>query len=63
MDIASLIRARRVLHQFSQEELGRLVGCTPAHISFIECGKRKPSVQLLGRLAATLSFDPQRVKR
>lgn len=48
------IRKRRRL---TQEQLGKLVGMTSAHIGHFEIGSRKPSYQNLSRLADALKVS------
>lgn len=45
------VRELRLAQGWSQEDLGRRVGCTKQHISELENGRANPSVALLRRLA------------
>ncbi|AUW92692.1 hypothetical protein BXT84_00905 [Sulfobacillus thermotolerans] len=49
-----MMRERRLAQGWSQQELGRRVGCTKQHISDLEKGKVLPSLRLLHRLAVAL---------
>ncbi len=39
------------------QELAKKVGCTPASVSFIEKGTRRPGVNLAMRFGKVLDFD------
>ena len=45
--IAKAIKTSRERLNLSQEELAQILGVTNVHLSRIECGLRKPSLQLL----------------
>ena len=44
---------------FTQRSLAEKLGIEASHIAFIESGRRKPSLKLVGRLADLLSLDRQ----
>lgn len=48
------MKRRRSDLGLSQRELAQLAGTTPAAVSHIERGQRRPSADLLGRLAGAL---------
>ena len=52
------LQARRVEQDLTREELAALVACSADYIKKIEQGKRKPSKQLAGLLAAQLGLPP-----
>ena len=52
-----LIRNKRLAQGWSQQELGRRVGCTKQHISDLEHGKVRPSLRMLQRLAGALNVS------
>jgi transcriptional regulator with XRE-family HTH domain len=41
----------------SQGMLAELCGVTPHHVSAVECGRRRPSVELAERLVVELELD------
>jgi transcriptional regulator with XRE-family HTH domain len=43
----------------TQRSLAQQLGVEASHIAFIESGRRKPSLKLVGRLADTLGLDRQ----
>lgn len=53
--IGNRIRDVRLSRHITQEELANQVDLTPAHISHIECGSGKVSLQSLVAIANTLS--------
>jgi predicted ATPase/transcriptional regulator with XRE-family HTH domain len=52
------LQARRVERDLTREELAALVACSADYIKKIEQGKRRPSKQLAGLLAAQLGLPP-----
>lgn len=57
--LAEAVRRARVSKGLTQERLAEILHISPAHVKFIESGKRKPSIELLITLCTTLniSFD------
>jgi transcriptional regulator with XRE-family HTH domain len=53
------VRTRREGLGLTQYSLGRKLGVEASHIAFIESGRRKPSLKLIGRLADILGLDRQ----
>ncbi len=51
-----LKQARRELGM-TQRELGKQIGVQASHIAYIETGKRRPSLSLVGRIADALGLD------
>lgn len=51
-----LKRARRELGM-TQRDLGKQIGVQASHIAYIETGKRRPSLSLVGRIADALGLD------
>ena len=41
----------------TQRDLGRLTGVKASHIAYIETGKRRPSLSLVGRIADALGLN------
>ena len=42
---------------FTQDALSELVGIDPKHLSRIECGKNRPSLELLYKISSVLKVD------
>jgi transcriptional regulator with XRE-family HTH domain len=55
MDYAKGITWARKTGGFTKRRLAELVGVDESHISMLESGKRKPSVDLLDRIARACS--------
>lgn len=51
------IKNARLKKKFSQETLAELLDITPTHIKHIESGRRKPSIEILFKLAEILDFS------
>jgi transcriptional regulator with XRE-family HTH domain len=56
MDYGKALRIGRAIAGLQQKELAELAEIDPSHISLIEVGKRKPSVDMLKRLAKALQI-------
>jgi predicted ATPase/transcriptional regulator with XRE-family HTH domain len=52
------VKERRLALDLTQVELGALVGCTRITIAKIEAGERRPSRQIVARLAEALQLAP-----
>lgn len=61
IELQERFKRAREKAKLSQVQLAGLVGCTPSQISLIESGKRNPSVALLGRVAAALDIQINRL--
>jgi transcriptional regulator with XRE-family HTH domain len=61
--LGKLIRSRRHQLALSQRQLAAMAGVKASHIAYIEGSQRRPSVNLLGRLADVLGFDQERLLR
>lgn len=55
--LGKAIRDARIKHQFSQEEFSEMVGITPTHLKHLESEHRKPSIEVLFRIAETLNLS------
>lgn len=55
--LGTAIRAARLDKHYTHEALAELVGITPTHLKHIESEHRKPSIDLLYRLALTLNLS------
>lgn len=53
--IGKRIRSARKERKMTQEELAHACGCTSNHLSSVETGASKPSLELLIRLATVLN--------
>jgi len=56
MDYGKALRIGRAIAGLQQKELAELAGIDPSHISLIEIGKRKPSVDAVEKLARALQI-------
>lgn len=52
------LRLIRVFHDMKSNELANLLGISPAYLSEIETGKKKPSIQLINRYAEVFHTSP-----
>lgn len=59
--LGNAIRQARMDCNLSQEELAEIVGITPTHMKHIESEHRKPSLEVLYRLAVTLTLSLDRI--
>ncbi len=55
--LAALLKARRDALGLTQQSLARKLGVRSSHIALLENGRRRPSLGLVVRLAATLGVD------
>ncbi|HPB88401.1 MAG TPA: helix-turn-helix transcriptional regulator [Thermotogota bacterium] len=51
------LRELRLQKNLTQSELAELIGVDPAHISYMESGDRKPSIDTLTKLAKALKVS------
>jgi transcriptional regulator with XRE-family HTH domain len=56
MDYGKALRIARAIAGLQQKELAELAEIDPSHVSLIEKGKRKPSVDTIEKLAAALQI-------
>jgi transcriptional regulator with XRE-family HTH domain len=56
-----MVRSRREGLGLTQRSLAQQLGVEASHIAFIEGGRRKPSLKLIGRLADVLGLDRQQL--
>ena len=52
--VGKRIRDARKSMNITQESLSEMCGCTSKHLSSVENGKKKPSIELLTKLSAAL---------
>lgn len=52
------IRHFRRSRGFTQERLAEMIGVSGAYIGYIERGKKGPSLELLAKIAASLTVEP-----
>jgi transcriptional regulator with XRE-family HTH domain len=57
--LGETVRNRREGLGLTQRSLARKLGVEASHVAFIESGRRKPSLKLIGRLADILGSDRQ----
>ncbi len=55
--LGSVLRNRREAMRLSQRELARRLDVKASHVGYLETGKRRPSLPLLGRLASVLGLE------
>jgi transcriptional regulator with XRE-family HTH domain len=54
VDYSKAIRVGRALADISQRDLSRRISVDPSLVSMLESGRRKPSVEILQKVAAAL---------
>ena len=54
-----MVRNYREASGLTQRALAQQLGVEASHVAFMESGRRKPSLKLVGRLADTLGLDRQ----
>jgi transcriptional regulator with XRE-family HTH domain len=57
--LGEVVRNHREGLSLTQRELAQKIGVEASHIAFIESGRRKPSLNLVARLADALGLDRQ----
>ena len=57
--LGEFLRTRREELGLTQRQLSQKIGVEGSHVAFIESGRRKPSLKLVGRMADTLGVDRQ----
>jgi DNA-binding XRE family transcriptional regulator len=55
--MGELLKTRREMLGLTQRSLASKLGVEASHVAFIENGRRRPSLKLVGRIADTLGFD------
>ncbi len=55
--LGNAIRNARIENHLSQEALAEIIGITPTHLKHIESEHRKPSIDVLFKLAETLHLS------
>ncbi len=59
LELAKLVRDRRLARKWSLRQLGEKIGVTPAYVADIEAGRRLPSAELKERLAVALDIPAE----
>ena len=59
--LGETVRIRRESLGLTQRALAQKLGVEASHIAFIESGRRRPSLKLVGRLADLLGLDRQKL--
>jgi transcriptional regulator with XRE-family HTH domain len=59
--LGALIRRRRSELNLTQRQLADLLGVRASYVGYLEQGQRRPSLQLLNRLADTLSLPKEKL--
>ena len=57
--LGEFLKTHREALGLTQRSLAQKLGIEASHVSFIESGRRKPSLQLVGRMADALGLDRQ----
>ena len=57
--LGEVLKARREAMALTQRELAARLGVKASHVAYLENGRRRPSLPLLGRLAAVLSLEKE----
>jgi len=56
-ELGAAIKNARLENNLTQERLAEIINITPVHIKQLESGSRKPSIDVLYRLARALNFS------
>ena len=56
-ELGAAIRTARLENKLTQEKLAEIINVAPVHIKQVESGSRKPSVDLLYKIATTLNLS------
>jgi len=59
--MGGLLKTRREMLGLTQRSLADKLGVEASHVAFIENGRRRPSLKLVGRIADTLGLDRQQI--
>jgi len=57
--LGQVIKQQRAAFSLTQRELARKLGVKASHVAYLENGRRRPSLSLVGRIADTLGLDKQ----
>ncbi len=57
--LGEVLKARREAMGLTQRELAAKLGVKASHVAYLENGRRRPSLSLLGRLANVLSLEKE----
>jgi transcriptional regulator with XRE-family HTH domain len=58
-----VLKKQRIALRLTQRAVAELVGVKGSHIAYLENGSRRPSLELLERIAKTLGLDEKRLFR
>lgn len=56
--LGKVVKIHRIKRGFGQKQLAELVPCSHQTIGFIEQGRKRPSLEMLGKIAAALGTTP-----
>ncbi len=56
-NLGKIIKEHRLALGITQEKLSEILGICPVYMSYLETGKRTPSLDLLFRICENLSID------
>ncbi len=59
--LGQVLKQQRDAFDLTQRELARKLGVKASHVAYLENGRRRPSLSLLGRIADTLGLDKQQL--
>jgi len=55
--LGQVLKDRRATLRLTQRDLAAKVNVKPAHVAYIEIGRRRPSLELLGRIADVMGLE------
>lgn len=59
--LGEVLRQRRHMLRLTQRELAQRLGVKPSHVAYLESGRRRPSLSLVGRLSVSLGLPSERL--
>jgi transcriptional regulator with XRE-family HTH domain len=60
-EFGRVLKQQRIALRLTQRAVAERVGVKPSHIAYLENGSRRPSLELLTRIAKTLGLDEKRL--
>jgi transcriptional regulator with XRE-family HTH domain len=59
--LGQILKQQREAFALTQRELARKLGVKASHVAYLENGRRRPSLSLLGRIADTMGLNKQQL--
>lgn len=59
--LGKVLGQRRHMLRLTQRELAQKLGVKPSHVAYLESGRRRPSLALVGRLSEALGLPGERL--